>query len=384
VNLPTLTADDFLPVLPAALLVAGGIVLMLTEVFLDATSRTYQAMLAVLVSLGATVLAVQNASEPARLVLQGYAVLDPFSSYLTAMVCVGTALTVLLSAGFLKHRNAERGEYYALVLFAAAGMSLLALSAEFITLFINLEVMSIATYALTAYLRRGPRPAEAGFKYFILGAFASSLLLYGAALLYGATGSTHFVEIGAALPAAVINSKGLVYAGFGLVLAGFAFKVAAVPFHMWTPDVYEGAPTPITALMSVGVKAAAFVALVRVFTFSRWCRGIDPQVPYVLFSTLALADDGGGQPARHAPAQREAHARVLQRRARRLFAAGCGCAVRRPRRAGLARRPGGRLRCWGSRLTCRASVYKGILFYLLGYTVTAHRSLRGHRRHRAP
>lgn len=366
-NLPTLTADDFLPVLPAALLVAGGIVLMLTEVFLDATSRTYQAMLAVLVSLGATVLAVQNASEPARLVLQGYAVLDPFSSYLTAMVCVGTALTVLLSAGFLKHRNAERGEYYALVLFAAAGMSLLALSAEFITLFINLEVMSIATYALTAYLRRGPRPAEAGFKYFILGAFASSLLLYGAALLYGATGSTHFVEIGAALPAAVINSKGLVYAGFGLVLAGFAFKVAAVPFHMWTPDVYEGAPTPITGLMSAGVKAAAVVALVRVFTFL--VRGMDPQVPYVVFSTLALLTMVGGNllamPQRNVKRMLAyssvAHAGYLLLGVAALFAPAKGGAG-----ATLAVTP-----LLGVAADVSASVYKGILFYLLGYTVTA-------------
>ena len=103
-------------------------------------------------------MAAHNAFEPARAVLQGYAVLDPFSSWMTAMVCLGTGLAVLLSAGFLKHRNAERGEFYALMLFAAAGMSLLALSAEFITLFINLEVMSIATYALTAFLRRGPAP----------------------------------------------------------------------------------------------------------------------------------------------------------------------------------------------------------------------------------
>ena len=202
-NIPTFTSDDFLTVLPAAVLSGAAIILMLSEVFLTSTTRTYQAMIAVLASFVAGVIALQNAFLPARSVLQGFAVLDPFSSFLSVVVCLGTGLAVLLSAGFLKHRKAERGEFYALVLFSAAGMSLLALSADFITLFINLEVMSVATYALTAYLRRGPRPAEAGFKYFILGAFSAALLLYGASLLYGATGSTKFAEIAVALPAAV-------------------------------------------------------------------------------------------------------------------------------------------------------------------------------------
>jgi NADH-quinone oxidoreductase subunit N len=174
-------------------------------------------------------------------------------------------LAVLLGAGFLRYRNAERGEFYALMLFATAGMSLLALSTELITLFINLEVLSLSTYALTSYLRRGPRPSEAGFKYFILGAFSSAVLLYGISLLYGATGTTQLGGMGLPLSHALETEPGLVYAGTSLVAAGFAFKVAAVPFHMWTPDVYEGAPTPVTALMSAGVKAAAFAAMVRVF-----------------------------------------------------------------------------------------------------------------------
>jgi len=181
------------------------------------------------------------------------------------VVCVGLLLAVLLSSGFLHERKAERGEFYALMLFAAAGMSLLVISNELITLFVSLEVLSVATYALTAYLRRGPRPAEAGFKYFVLGAFAGATLLYGTALLYGATGSTHLSRISVALPSAFATSPALVWCGVFLVGAGFAFKVAAVPFHMWTPDVYEGAPTPVTALMSAGVKAAAFAGLCRVF-----------------------------------------------------------------------------------------------------------------------
>jgi NADH-quinone oxidoreductase subunit N len=121
--------------------------------------------------------------EPARPVFLGFAVLDPFSSFITAVVCLGLGLTALLADGFLRSRQAERGEFYALMLFAGAGMSLLAMSSELVMLFVSLEIMSIATYALAAYLRRGPRPTEAGFKYFILGAFSSALFLYGAALL---------------------------------------------------------------------------------------------------------------------------------------------------------------------------------------------------------
>ncbi len=369
-TIPTFTLSDLLPVLPAAVLALGAIAMMMSEVFLSTANRTYQAVVSVLCAALAGAIAMSNAFEPARAALQGFAVLDPFSSFMTVMVCLGTALSLLLSAGFLKHRNAERGEFYALVLFASAGMSLLALSAELITLFINLEVMSISTYALTAFLRRGPRPAEAGFKYFILGAFSAALLLYGASLLYGATGSTRLADIGAALPSAVATQPGLVYVGFALVLAGFAFKVAAVPFHMWTPDVYEGAPTPVTALMSAGVKAAAFVAMIRVFL--SLTRGIDANIPFYLFSTLALLTMVGGNlmalPQRNVKRMLAyssiAHAGYLLLGVAALFAPA-------PTRAGaevgvLAATP-----LLGTLPNVAADVYKGVLFYLLGYTVTA-------------
>ena len=259
-------------------------------------------------------------------------------------------------------------------------MSLLALSNEFVTLFINLEIMSVATYALTAYLRRGPRPAEAGFKYFILGAFSAALLLYGAALLYGATGSTKLNEVGAALPAAlarltdasgIVHSKDLlIFAGFGFVLAGFAFKVAAVPFHMWAPDVYEGAPTPVTALMSVGVKAAAVVAMVRVF-LSIAAPLNTTGIPFVLISMLALLTMVGGNllalPQRNVKRMLAyssiAHAGYLLLGVAALFVpphpdatAAVGVLTATPL-PGL--------------MVVAPAVYKGILFYLLGYTVTA-------------
>jgi NADH-quinone oxidoreductase subunit N len=165
-------------------------------------------------------------------------------------------LSVLLGRGWLARRDMERGEYYALVLFAASGMVLLGMAADLLLAFVAIEIMSLAVYSLAAYPRRGQRPPEAAFKYFILGSFASAIFLYGSSLVYGATGSTQLSSIGH-------GGGTLLAAGLSLVLVGLAFKVAAVPFHAWTPDVYEGAPTPVTAFMAAGVKAAAFAFLTR-------------------------------------------------------------------------------------------------------------------------
>lgn len=368
IQTPTFGLDDFMPVIPAGILALGAIVLLITEVFLSSATRTYQALLALVTTVVAGAVALANAASPSREVLQGFAVADPFSSFLTVLVCLGTGLGVLLSAGFLKHRNAERGEFYALLLFAAAGMSLLGLSAEFITLFVNLEVLSVATYALTAYLRRGPRPAEAGFKYFILGAFAAALMLYGAALLYGATGTTRLSELATALPAAAAAQPALVMCAFFLVAAGFAFKVAAVPFHMWTPDVYEGAPTPVTAVMSAGVKAAAFVALVRVFLALSPALG--PKVPFVIFAALAALTMVVGNllalPQRNVKRMLAyssvAHAGYLLLGVAALFAPG-----QVAEKVGVLKATA----AWGVDAGVKAQALEGILFYLLAYTVTS-------------
>jgi NADH-quinone oxidoreductase subunit N len=371
VNTPTFALADMVAVLPAAILSGGAILLMLSEVFLSSAARTYQALLALGTAMFAGVVAWMYAGDPARLILQDFAVQDGFEGFLTVVVCLGCALAVLLSAGFLKHRNAERGEFYALLLFASAGMSLLSLSAEFITLFVNLEVLSVATYALTAYLRRGPRPAEAGFKYFILGAFAAALTLYGAALLYGATGTTKLALMGPRLVQAIVTQPAMVYCGFGLVLAGLGFKIAAVPFHMWTPDVYEGAPTPVTALMSAGVKAAAFAAVVRVFMVLGHA---DPHFAFIAFSALAALTMVLGNllalPQRNVKRMLAyssiAHAGYLLLGVAALFAPQNGPA-----------QPVGVMRATpllGQSMTqsaIAAQVYQGILFYLLAYTVTS-------------
>ena len=370
-NIPSLTSADFQPVLPALLLGLGGIVLLLTEVYQSAsTSRSYQPLVGLLFTVAAGGVAAASALEPARDVFLGYGVSDPFSGAVTVLVCVGLGLALLVSAGFLRHRNAERGEFYALLLFAAAGMSLLAMSNEFITLFINLEVMSVSTYALSAWLRRGARPSEAAFKYFILGAFSAAILVYGASLLYGATGTTKLSELAGLLPGAVATNPGLTYLGAGLVAVGLAFKVAAVPFHMWTPDVYEGAPTPVSALMSAGVKAAAFAALVRVFV--PFAQDLGPQHAQLLtfaFASLALLTMVVGNlmalPQRNVKRMLAyssvAHAGYLLLGVAALFARPTGGEGPLSVTPLLA----------GAEGATRQQTLQAILFYLLAYTVTS-------------
>lgn len=188
--------------------------------------------------------------------------LDGFRFAGLALILLATAGTILISLGYLEREGITAPEYYPLVLFAAIGMMFLAGAADLIVLFVGLEVMSIAVYVLTAFNRGSIFSSEAGLKYFLIGAFASAFLLYGIALLYGASGSTDLAMIGQQLRGAPLSF--MATAGLALFLVGMAFKIAAVPFHMWAPDAYDGAPTPVTAFMATGVKAAAFLALTRV------------------------------------------------------------------------------------------------------------------------
>ncbi len=254
---------DFVALVPVAILAAGGLVLLLTEVFLASGRRGYQAGLTVVTALLAAAAAI--VMPPSGAVFGGQATVDAFSAFVTVIICGGVALSALMSAGWLQARNAERGEYYALTLFAAAGMALVGMATDLLVAFVAIEIMSLSTYSLAAYLRRGKRPSEAAFKYMILGAVSSALLLYGSALIFGATGTTLFAALGGPKGAGSM----LLIGGLGLVASGLAFKIAAVPFHAWTPDVYEGAPTPVTAFMAAGVKTAAFALLARIFLFSQ-------------------------------------------------------------------------------------------------------------------
>lgn len=190
---------------------------------------------------------------------------DRFRLFANWIFLAATGMTILISIGYVKHQKLQVGEFYGLMLLATVGMMVMAAARDLIIIFMGLEIMSVAVYTLTAMNRRDRKSAEAGLKYFLLGAFATGFFLYGIALTYGATGSTNVQTIAAAVGSGSVHG-GILLFGVALLAIGFAFKVAAVPFHMWTPDVYEGAPTPVTAFMSVAVKAAAFIAFLRVFS----------------------------------------------------------------------------------------------------------------------
>jgi NADH-quinone oxidoreductase subunit N len=189
---------------------------------------------------------------------------DGFRLFANWIFLLAAALTILISFSYVYRQQLQAGEFYSLILLATSGMMFMAGARDLIVIFLGLEVMSIAVYALTAFNRRDRKSAEAGLKYFLLGAFSTGFFLYGIALVYGATGSTNIAAIGVSVSSGDA-SAGLLAIGIALLVIGFSFKVSAVPFHMWTPDVYEGAPAPVTAFMSAGVKAAAFVAFLRVF-----------------------------------------------------------------------------------------------------------------------
>ncbi len=188
---------------------------------------------------------------------------DRYALFFTVLVCAGGVLSVLMSVDFLRQHALPAGEYYTLLLLSTAGMVFLAAASDLIVLFLALEIMSVAVYVLAGMLRRETRSNEAAVKYFLLGAFATGFLLYGIAFFYGATGSTRLDVI--AMKLGHEGVSGFVLLGMAFLLVGFGFKVALVPFHVWMPDVYEGAPTAVTAFMAVGVKAAAFAAFARVF-----------------------------------------------------------------------------------------------------------------------
>jgi NADH-quinone oxidoreductase subunit N len=207
----------------------------------------------------------------------GMIVIDHYAVVFKAMFLIGATLAILLSIKYLDEEDEQRGEYYSLILFSVIGMMFMASGVDLLTLFIALELMAISVYILVGYFRRDKRSNEAAMKYFLLGAFSSGVLLYGISMVYGMTGSTNLAEIAAALPTvigpdykplgALADMRYLVLMSMILMAAGMFFKVAAVPFHMWAPDAYEGAPTSITAFMSVAVKAASFAMFGRLFLY---------------------------------------------------------------------------------------------------------------------
>ncbi len=250
---------------PEIIIAITGMVVLIAGLFIRQRRDEWLAGLSLAGLAVACVAILRLWGTPSAIGLADMATADHFALFLAGVFVAVATLTVLMSVAYRPIRLVDRGVYYALVLFATAGMMLMAAGTDLIVLFLGLEMFSISLYVLAGFLRPQGSSEESALKYFLLGAFASGFLLYGIALTFGATGATNLKEI-----ASFVASKGLhtpmLLMGLGLILVGFGFKIAMAPFHMWTPDVYEGAPTTVTGFMAAGTKTAGFAALLRILT----------------------------------------------------------------------------------------------------------------------
>ncbi len=282
---------------PLLVVALGALLLMLAEAFSPRQGGLALGAATVLfvgaaVAGGVWMYGIERLPEAAS--LAPWLLLDRFGLFFDMLLCLGGGLAALLAGGYLVEHGIERGEFYVLILFATLGAMILASSGDAVTLFLGLETMSLGAYAMTAFRRASPRAAEGALKYFLLGSFAAAILIYGFALLYGATGHTDLAGIGAT---AATARTPLLVVGAVLVIVGVAFKVSAVPFHAWTPDAYEGAPTPATTFMAVAVKAGAFALLLRVLlialgdaSWTSWAAGWPPVVATLAVLTMTVAN----------------------------------------------------------------------------------------------
>lgn len=255
-------ASDYLRILPELVLSVFGILVMLVDPLLPATRDRRPigvlAFVGALLAVGATFVQAQNPGNA----FSGMVRVDGFAVFFHFVVTVIAAVVILASMSYLKTQQIRAGEYYGLMLFGTVGMALLSSAIELVLVFIALEISSIATYILAGFRRRSATSIESSLKYFLLGSFATAFFLYGVAMMFGATGSTDIYKIGEILRGGDVPV--LAFVGVALMIVGLGFKVASAPFHVWTPDVYEGAPSPVVALMSTGPKAGAFAVLLRI------------------------------------------------------------------------------------------------------------------------
>jgi NADH-quinone oxidoreductase subunit N len=218
----------------------------------------------------------------------GMIAVDGFSVFAETVVLIATLLALLLSSSYLKRERLEGPEYFALMLCSATGMMLMTSANDLVTIFLSLEILSIALYVLAAFDRRRTTSQEAGLKYFLLGSFSSAVFLYGVALVYGGTGTTNLTGIADFLATTTLLHDGVLLLGIAFLVVGLGFKVAAAPFHMWTPDVYQGSPTPVTAFMASATKAAAFAAILRVFVGTFWLYSVDWRPIFFALAVVSL------------------------------------------------------------------------------------------------
>jgi NADH-quinone oxidoreductase subunit N len=271
--------------LPEVVLGLGALALMLVAAWGGAGSTRAVSWCAVAILAGACLALIGPASS-GGIAFDGLYHADAFAAFAKVLIFLGSAVAVLLAPSFFQRTAGDdlRPEYPVLILLSAAGMGIMVSAADLLTLYVGLELQSLAAYVLASFMRRDQRSAEAGLKYFVLGALASGILLYGVSLVYGFTGTTQFDLIASAY-AGGTGSIGLMF-GLVFVFAGLAFKMSAVPFHMWTPDVYEGAPTPVTAFFASAPKVAAMALAVRV-AVEAMGPAVDQWRQIVIFAALA-------------------------------------------------------------------------------------------------
>ena len=274
-RLVTPNAHDLIGLLPELVMSGGFIIVLLLDLVVPASRRTLLAWATILVlggAMGVTVWGWFDAATPRGVYFDALSY-DRFSMFANGIIIMVAVLVVMISPGYLNRRGLHHGEYYALILGASVGMMFLAGANSLMVIFLGIELLSISLYILSGFARTEERSLEAAMKYLLLGAFASGILLYGMVLVYGETGHTQLPAIAAALRSGTASgapapTDPLFLVGVGLLFVGFAFKISAAPFHFWTPDVYQGAPTSVTTFMSVATKVAAFAALIRTFSYT--------------------------------------------------------------------------------------------------------------------
>jgi NADH-quinone oxidoreductase subunit N len=266
IQLPAEQIDNLIRLAPEIILSGFGLLIMMVDPFLGAGRKRGLGYLAFIGALAA-LFSIHVAAGDPGLAYSGLMRVDAFSTFAHVVVTGAAALVILGSVQYLEDEGIQRGEYYALVMFATAGMGILAGANEMVTAFIGLEMSSISSYILAGFRKRAMQSNEASLKYFILGSFATAFFLYGIAMVYGATATTRIDLVQAALQG-MARPPALVILGLGLIFVGLGFKVVAAPFQIYAPDVYEGSPTPVTALLASGPKAATFALMLRIFYVS--------------------------------------------------------------------------------------------------------------------
>ncbi len=255
--------EHLFALMPEIFVAIAAMALLLIDLFIEKDKKAITAYASIATSLVAALLSVKVMMPETVVAFYGFFVLDQFAVLAKVLICLGTAFGMVMSIHYMKDEQ-HLGEYYVLMLFAMLGMMLMASANNFIIMYLGMELMALCVYVLVGYQLDVLRSSEASLKYFILGALSSGMLLYGITFIYGVTGSFDFNTIGVALSGSEGHASSAVLLGLVFIIAGMAFKVSMAPFHMWTPDAYEGAPTPVTAFMSVGPKVAGFVIFVRV------------------------------------------------------------------------------------------------------------------------